>query len=62
MTDHWTENLRCPKCRNTGIASLSQGEEDDTPTVQVVPEGFKSVTTQYGPDFRCGACDVAVEP
>jgi hypothetical protein len=50
--DEWNEQLRCPKCRKTGIASLSQGQRDDIPTVQgVVPDGFKVIQTQYGPDF-----------
>lgn len=62
MTDEWNEKLQCPSCRKTGMASLSQGERDYAPTVQVVPDGFKVVQTEYGPDFHCEACDVAVEP
>jgi hypothetical protein len=62
ITDDWNEKLRCPKCSNTGMASLSQGEFDDIPTVQSVPEGFKAVQTGYGPDFRCATCNVAVDP
>jgi hypothetical protein len=38
------------------------GDGDDIPTVHVVPDGFKVVQTEYGPDFRCETCDIAVEP
>lgn len=62
MTDQWNEQLQCPNCRNKGMASLSQGEGVEEPTVQIVPDGFKVVHTSYGPDFRCAACDIAVEP
>ena len=61
MTDEWNESLRCPTCGKTGRASLSQ-DNDDAPTVQSVPDGFKVVATQYGPDFQCTTCDVAVVP
>jgi hypothetical protein len=60
MKDQWYENLRCPTCRKTGKASLSQ-DNDGAPTVQLLPEGFKVVDTQYGLNFRCETCDVAVE-
>jgi hypothetical protein len=62
MTEEWNEKLRCPSCRKTGVASLSQGERDNMPTVRCVPDGFKAVQTEYGPDFRCGTCDIAVDP
>jgi hypothetical protein len=62
MIDQWNEKLRCPNCGNTGMASLSQGKSDDTPTIQSVPDGFKVIQTQYGPDFHCGTCNVAVDP
>ena len=61
-TDEWNEQLRCPSCRKTGMAGLSQGDGDDIPTVHVVPDGFKVVQTEYGPDFRCETYDIAVEP
>jgi hypothetical protein len=60
MQDLWFENLRCPICGKTGKASLSQ-DNGDEPTVQLVPDGFKVVDTEHGPDFRCATCDVAVE-
>jgi hypothetical protein len=45
----------------TGEASLSQ-DNDDAPTVQSVSDGFKVVATQYGPDFQCTTCNLAVVP
>jgi hypothetical protein len=60
MKDLWFENLRCPTCGKTGKASLSQ-DDDDAPTIQILPDGFKVVDTEHGPDFRCATCDVAVE-
>jgi hypothetical protein len=62
MIDEWNEKLQCPVCRETGIASLSQGEHDEAPTVLTVPDGFKFEQTEYGPDFRCAACNVRVDP
>jgi hypothetical protein len=62
MTDQWDEKLRCPVCEKTGTASLSQGKGDDMPTVQRIPDGFKVVATQYGPDFHCDTCNVVVDP
>ena len=62
MSDDWSEKLRCPKCGKTGVASLSQSEDAEIPTVHSVPDGFKVVATLYGPDFHCGTCNTAVEP
>lgn len=62
MTDQWNEMLRCPQCRNTGMANLSQFEDADMPTVDSVPDGFKAVQTENGPDFHCGTCNVPVAP
>jgi hypothetical protein len=61
MTDKWDEVLRCPQCNQTGMASLSQSIDANMPTVDGVAAGFKTVQTQFGPDFHCGACDVPVE-
>jgi hypothetical protein len=60
MKDQWYENLRCLTCGKTGKASLSQ-DDDDAPTIQILPDGFKVVDTKHGPDFFCGTCDVAVK-
>jgi hypothetical protein len=62
MIDQWNEELRCPQCSNTGLASLSQPEDAKTPTVEGVSDGFKAVQTEYGPDFHCGACHIPVLP
>jgi hypothetical protein len=62
MKDEWNEYLRCPNCRKTGRASLSQDEDADRPTVQSVPDGFRVIASQYGPDFQCTSCNVAVVP
>jgi hypothetical protein len=62
MTDQWNEELRCPQCSNTGMASLSQPEHAKMPTVEGVPDGFKAVQTEYGPNFHCGACNIPALP
>ena len=61
MKDEWNENLRCPNCGKTGMASLAQDDDTETPTAQRVPDGFKVVDTPYGLNFHCGTCDVAVK-
>jgi hypothetical protein len=62
MKNEWNEKLRCPTCGKTGMAGLSQGDLDDLPSVQSVPDGFRVVTTRFGPNFNCGNCDVKVDP
>jgi hypothetical protein len=62
MVDQWNEQLHCPQCRNTGMASLSQPKDAEIPTVEAVPDGFKVVQTEYGPDFHCGVCNVRAAP
>jgi hypothetical protein len=62
LTEEWNEKLRCPGCGKTGMASLSQSNSDNTPTVHSVSDGFKVVQTEYGPDFRCRTCNIAVDP
>jgi hypothetical protein len=44
------------------MASLFQGDGDDVPIAQNVPDGFKIVNTEFGLTFRCGDCDVEVDP
>ena len=60
--DQWNEQLRCPMCGKTGMASVSQENESAITTVQTVPNGFKVVARRYGPNFQCVACNVAVVP
>jgi hypothetical protein len=62
MDDEWNERLQCPLCHKIGMASLSQGEGDEAPTVRTVPDGFKVVTIKNGIDFHCVDCEVAVKP
>jgi cytochrome c-type biogenesis protein CcmH/NrfF len=62
MTDQWDEQLRCPQCHNTGLASLSQFEDARMPTVDFVTAGFKAVQTELGPDLHCGNCNVPALP
>jgi hypothetical protein len=62
MEDEWNERLRCPICGKAGMASLCQDQDSETPIVQSVPSGFKIVGDQYGPDFHCTTCKVAVVP
>ena len=42
------------------MASLSQ-DNSDAPTVELVPDGFKVVITEHGPNFHCEICEVAVK-
>ena len=62
MADQWQEHLRCPQCYCTGFANLAQPDNAEMPTVLGVAEGFKAVTTEYGPDFHCGTCNIPVIP
>jgi hypothetical protein len=64
MNDEWTEILRCPRCGKSGMASLSQdmSEDDSTPMVRSVADGFKVVDTGRGPAFHCASCNVEVDP
>ena len=61
MKDEWNETLRCPKCGKSGKARLYE-DNGDTPIIQLLPDGFKVVDTEHGPDFRCADCDVEVKP
>jgi hypothetical protein len=62
MVDEWNEELRCPKCSKTGMASLSQPNDFDPPSVQAVPVGFRAVDNEFGPAFYCEHCNVEVMP
>jgi hypothetical protein len=62
MADQWDEHIHCPRCRNAGMASLSQFKDARMPTVDLVTAGFKAVQTQYGPDLYCGVCNIPVAP
>jgi len=60
--DQWTEQLHCPACHKTGTVDLCQIDSDEIPTVQFISEAFKVVATEYGPDFECVSCNIAVVP
>jgi DNA-directed RNA polymerase subunit RPC12/RpoP len=62
MDDQWSERLRCPKCSETGMVSLTLPERAEIPKVNDIAAGFKVVQTQHGPSFRCENCDVEVDP
>jgi hypothetical protein len=62
MADRWTEHLRCPTCDRTGTAALSQGDDDDIPSAESIPDGFEVIRTKYGIDFICASCRIRVEP
>jgi hypothetical protein len=59
-TDRWTEKLQCNFCASIGTVILSQGDRDPIPTVLSISDCFKVVQTDYGPDFHCATCKVAV--
>jgi hypothetical protein len=56
VLDRWTENLRCPICRKTGTARLSQTDGWNA-HADSVPEDFKVV----GCNFYCSS-DSPVDP
>jgi hypothetical protein len=58
MIDDWNERLLCGICGRIGMARLSQGADDRTPSVLSISDGFKVVQTEYGPDFHCAKCNI----
>jgi predicted RNA-binding Zn-ribbon protein involved in translation (DUF1610 family) len=65
--DHWTESLDCPKCGKIGTAQFSQAngqpfhEGDQDIRVDLVPVGFKAVSTEFGSSFYCASCGTSAE-
>jgi predicted RNA-binding Zn-ribbon protein involved in translation (DUF1610 family) len=65
--DQWTETLRCPKCRRTGSAELSQAngqayhDGDQDVRVDLAPIGFKVVSTEFGSSFYCAICGTSAD-
>jgi hypothetical protein len=59
--DHWVEVLRCPRCKNTGDAELSEIGSYFDVKVDSVPEGFVVRESEYGINFYCSSCDCPVE-
>ena len=60
MNDRWSEELHCRQCGNTGLVNLSQPKGSYIPVVNVMPAGFKVVTSEYGINFECEACGLEV--
>ena len=58
--DHWAEVLRCPQCKKTGTAELSETGGSDL-KVDIVPEGFRIFESEHGINFHCASCDCPVE-
>jgi hypothetical protein len=56
VLDQWTEILRCRNCALTGVASLSHKE---IMVIEMLPVGFKAVSSQYGDTFYCESCNRA---
>jgi predicted RNA-binding Zn-ribbon protein involved in translation (DUF1610 family) len=62
--DQWTEVLRCPNCRATGIVELSQANpasqayHDGAQNVRVefAPGEFRVAVTELGCQFYCASC------
>ena len=61
VLDRWVENLRCPVCRKTGAARLSQTDGWNV-HVDTLPEGFYFIQSEDGSNFYCSSCDRPVEP
>jgi hypothetical protein len=61
--EHWIENLMCRRCKKDGSAVLS-AEDKWSWDIQVesVPKGFRTVSTEYGVNFRCASCGSQAEP
>lgn len=55
----WTEHLRCPRCEKTGKVKLHEISPFKN-VVQRISDGFKVITDEYGHDFHCETCAVAV--
>jgi len=67
--DRWSELLRCPNCRATGIVILSQAslasrayhDGDENVRAETVPSEFRAVVTDLGCQFFCASCGVSAE-
>ena len=61
--DNWVEILKCPNCRKTGFAILSQTDELSWDMeADFVPTGFKVIHIKHGIIFHCASCGFPVEP
>ena len=55
----WTERLKCPGCAKTGTVKLYEISRFNH-GVAHISDGFKVVTNEYGDDFQCVTCAIAV--
>jgi hypothetical protein len=59
--DHWVEILRCPRCKNTGTAALSEAGGSIDIKVELVSEGFRIFKSEQAMNFYCSSCDCPAE-
>ena len=59
--DHWIEVLRCPKCKRTGTADLSDPGGPTDIKMNTVPEGFSVFESEHGINFYCSSCNCPAE-
>jgi hypothetical protein len=65
--DRWIERLDCQKCGKTGTAQFSQAngqafhDGDQDIRVDLVPIGFKVVSTEFGSSFYCASCGTSAQ-
>jgi hypothetical protein len=53
----------CRRCKKDGIAVLSTDNKLSWEVqVESVPEGFRTVQSEYGVNFCCASCNSPVEP
>ena len=56
-TQTWIEILRCRLCAATGVAWLRH-DGDGMIIINMLPAGFRAVSTEYGDTFFCEACNL----
>lgn len=60
--ENWIETLVCRRCKKDGIAVLSaENNLSWEVRVESVPEGFRTVQSEYGVNFRCASCNSPAE-
>ncbi len=59
--------LDCPKCGTAGVVKLSQAngqayhDGDQDVRVELVPDGFRVVMTEFGSNFYCATCGASAD-
>jgi hypothetical protein len=59
--ENWIENLVCRRCKKDGIAALSTEDSLSWVCVESVPEGFRTVQSEYGVSFCFASCNSPAE-